>query len=422
MASYSPSAASLALRASIAQRLSGLRRTSPKVPFWALAAHRVPTLWTLYRGLLRAAPGENTRWRIRGLFQRNHHLTSPIKTRDALAIAHRWLDYLNHANAGDVRKQRVVARFERAFGEMKKRVRWKDIYRRELEWIYQMRNRPVLTGGFMRPTLFHKLVPRMYRQPIHLSMMIRRRRMARARRLEEQRRLIEWKLDILREREFESRLIESGHLDRKNAIWQTNEWILPIQKRIALIQEAYTRDKRRALFIFPPHIVAQIKQARTRRIERKTQQAEKLAKGEWVTKWKRVAVRKMPSAGVPRRLLKSGNKNPVHPHRDILYAPVMRRVLVNPRAGAAPPHILEGMSPKERWIDQAVRGKSGGGFVGQLRREKGWKKGVREGQGLEDERSGKDEARLRKLEGEIEAENELRRRVAGRGLAKARKK
>lgn len=57
--SNSPSPSSLALRASVAQVLSGLRKTSPRVPFWALAAHRVPTLWTLYRGLLRAAPGEN---------------------------------------------------------------------------------------------------------------------------------------------------------------------------------------------------------------------------------------------------------------------------------------------------------------------------------------------------------------------------
>ncbi|KDN45491.1 hypothetical protein RSAG8_04815, partial [Rhizoctonia solani AG-8 WAC10335] len=367
MPSYSPSPASLALRASIAQSLSGLRRQSPKVPFWALAAHRVPTLWTLYRGLLRAAPGENTRWRIRGLFQRNQHLTSPSQTRDALAIGHRWLDYLAQAKAGAVRKQRVVARFERAFCEMKKRVYWRDIYRRELEWIYQMRNRPILTGGFMRPTLFHKLVPRMVRQPIHLSMMIRRRRLARARRLDEQRRLMEWKLDIVREREFESRLIDSGHLDRQDAIWQTHEWLLPIQKRIALIQEAYTHDKRRALHIFPPHIVAQIHQARTRRLERKTQQAQKLARGEWVTKWKRIAVRKMPRAGVSKRLRKSGIKNPVHPHRDILHAPLMKRVMVNPRAGAAPPHILEGMSAKERWIDQAIRGTSGGGWLARKR-------------------------------------------------------
>ncbi|CAE7223619.1 unnamed protein product [Rhizoctonia solani] len=268
---YSPSSTSLALRASIAQSLSGLRNQAPKVPFWALAAHRVPTLWTLYRGLLRAAPGENTRWRIRGLFQRNHHLTSPAQTRTALEQGHRWLDYMHQANAGDALKQRVLSRFERAFGEMKKRVYWRDIYRRELEWIYKMRNRPILTGGFMRPTLFNKLVPRMARQPLHLSMMIRRRRLARGRRLDEQRRLLEWKLDILRERQFEARLIQSRDLDPNQAIWQSDDWFAPINRRIALIQTAYINDKRRALHIYPPHTVAQIYQARTRRIERKTE-------------------------------------------------------------------------------------------------------------------------------------------------------
>ncbi|KAG8742105.1 hypothetical protein FRC12_015445, partial [Ceratobasidium sp. 428] len=130
--SYVPSPSSLALRSSISQKLSSLRRTSPRVPFWALASHRVPTLWTLYRGLLRVAPGENTRWRIRGLFQRYHHLTSPVKTREVLQLGHRWLDYLTLAKEGDTRKQRVAERFERSFREMKRRLMWKDIYRREL--------------------------------------------------------------------------------------------------------------------------------------------------------------------------------------------------------------------------------------------------------------------------------------------------
>lgn len=74
MSSYSPSPSSLALRASVAQALSGLRRTKPRVPFWALAAHRVPTLWTLYRGLLRASPGENVSSPLIRLF------TTPYRT------------------------------------------------------------------------------------------------------------------------------------------------------------------------------------------------------------------------------------------------------------------------------------------------------------------------------------------------------
>ncbi|ELU40943.1 hypothetical protein AG1IA_05038 [Rhizoctonia solani AG-1 IA] len=410
MPPYSPSSSSLALRASIAQSLSGLRNTSPKVPFWELAAHRVPALWTLYRGLLRAAPGENVSCWVSSPIPSRHLIhprldtMAPLETRHALAMGHRWLEYMHQAQAGDTRKQRVLARFERTFGEMKNRVKWKDIYRR----------------GFMRPTLFHKLVPRMARQPIHLSMMIRRRRLARARRLEEQRRLMEWKLDIAREREFEARLIDWGYMSQDQGIWQTNEWFLPISKRIALIQEAYTQDKRRALHIYPPHIVAQVKQARTRRIQRKTELNEKLARGEWVTRWKRVAVRKMGMSRASRRL--RGLRDPVHPHRDILYARVMRRVDVNPRAGAAPPHILQGMDAKERKMDQAIRGRSPGGYVTQLRREKGWKRGLEPGQGQEDERSGEAEARLKKLEDAIEAENGMRRRVAEIGLSKGKKK
>ena len=48
-------------RARIASVVSSLRRVTPRVPFWRLAAHRLPTLWTLYRGLLRSAPSEIVR-------------------------------------------------------------------------------------------------------------------------------------------------------------------------------------------------------------------------------------------------------------------------------------------------------------------------------------------------------------------------
>lgn len=215
----------------------------------------------------------------------------------------------------------------------------------------------------------------------------------------------------------------------------------PIDRRIALIQEAYTQDKRRALHIFPKPIVAQVLAARKRRIERKTAEAEKLAKGEWVTVWKRIAVRKISRAGVPKRLLgpqqaavqtgfgrrKSSVKvhrkftNPVHPHRDILHAPLMKRVPVNPRAGAPPAHILEGMSEEERRVDQALRGRSGGGFVGQLRREKGWKHGVGGNQGLEDERADEEEAVLRRLEDEMDLENKRRRKLAEERLKETKK-
>ena len=54
-----PSPQSLAFRANLASLVSPLRRLKPRVPFFRLPAHRIPTLWTWYRGLLRYAPTEN---------------------------------------------------------------------------------------------------------------------------------------------------------------------------------------------------------------------------------------------------------------------------------------------------------------------------------------------------------------------------
>jgi hypothetical protein len=56
-----PTPESLAHRARIARLISPLKRVRPRVPFYDLAAHRIPTLWSLYRGLLKEAPGANVR-------------------------------------------------------------------------------------------------------------------------------------------------------------------------------------------------------------------------------------------------------------------------------------------------------------------------------------------------------------------------
>jgi hypothetical protein len=56
-----PSPESLARRLELSKLLPPLKRVRARVPFFYLAAHRIPTLWTLYRGLLREAPTKNVR-------------------------------------------------------------------------------------------------------------------------------------------------------------------------------------------------------------------------------------------------------------------------------------------------------------------------------------------------------------------------
>ena len=100
-----PSPESLAHRSHIARLVSPLKRIRARVPFWHLAAHRIPTLWTLYRGLLRKSPTSlvrlpqcnlssfsfvppfylKIRFRIGMLFRKNEHLTS-LKTTKAQLV------------------------------------------------------------------------------------------------------------------------------------------------------------------------------------------------------------------------------------------------------------------------------------------------------------------------------------------------
>ncbi len=50
-------------------------------------------------------------------------------------------------------------------------------------WYEKMRTRPIMTGGYLRPTLFHRALPRLVPQPPHITGMITSRRKARERRI-----------------------------------------------------------------------------------------------------------------------------------------------------------------------------------------------------------------------------------------------
>ena len=71
------------------------------------------------------------------------------------------------------------------------------------EWQNKLRNRPILTGGFTRATLYHGPLPRMKPQPIAISGMIRTRMKARTARIEKQARLLADLELLTEERDFE---------------------------------------------------------------------------------------------------------------------------------------------------------------------------------------------------------------------------
>jgi hypothetical protein len=90
-----------------------------------------------------------------------------------------------------------------------------------------MRNRPIITGGYLRPTWFNKPLPRLAPQPIHISMMIASRRKARASRTARFEQYSEWKEHMKHEARFERLLQEElppEHAQQFQPVFQDREW------------------------------------------------------------------------------------------------------------------------------------------------------------------------------------------------------
>ena len=73
-----PPPSSLTHRESIARLLTPLRRIRPTIAYYKLAAHRIPTLWTLYRGLQRHAERNNVGCTICFLSAGSHDISGQM--------------------------------------------------------------------------------------------------------------------------------------------------------------------------------------------------------------------------------------------------------------------------------------------------------------------------------------------------------
>jgi hypothetical protein len=133
----------------VVHTVSRLRPVRPHTPFYCLAAHRVPTLWVLYRGLLRTSssaivsqPGASyetifclTRYRCAHIYNCSSAVPviSPVPTSQRLCsrgvigsglhfvcthicclfFHEQWLDAFHKAKQGDEHLRSVMERFGR---------------------------------------------------------------------------------------------------------------------------------------------------------------------------------------------------------------------------------------------------------------------------------------------------------------------
>ncbi|KAI0260680.1 hypothetical protein BC834DRAFT_534795 [Gloeopeniophorella convolvens] len=296
---WQPTGASLARRQDVARIVSGLRSVRPRTPFYCLAAHRAPTLWGLYRGLLRASPGPVVRSRIQELFQKHRHLTSPALTKAQLEKGYRWLDLFHQAKRGDEHLQAVLERYERLIVARREHHRMARIVNEALAWQHRLISRPIVTGGFFKPSIYNGPLPRLKPQPAHISGMIHKRRLGRAKHVAQQRRLSSRRADMEAEAGFEDALMAAG--SRFVPTFggpRLTKWTAPLDASLKFLQGIFERDSARATRQTPPKLLRQLAAARRARDANIRRERQREWRGEVLT-----ATRRRAKLGFPAPVL-----------------------------------------------------------------------------------------------------------------------
>ncbi|RDB25846.1 hypothetical protein Hypma_006712 [Hypsizygus marmoreus] len=332
---HQPSPDSLTFRANLARLISPLRRVRPRVPFFKLAAHRIPTLWSLYRGLLREAPTEDIRYRIRMAFREKQHLTGPTVAKESLQKGYKFLEAFRRANQGDERQKAILQRYSDLIATKSDKAYWKHLARNEVAWQIKLANRPIMTGGYLRATAFNPPLPRLKPQPWALSQIIRKRRAMREKRILRLYELQENMQDLLLEAEFEQELAEHVGNDYKVPFVFRGSalegWMNPINEAQDEINETFARNTARQNMKYTPEMLATIKAARKEKVANKTRELNQERRGE-----------------ILRRTILRSNKGP-------------------------PAHVLAKMTPEQRMMDKVARSVSEVGYVAQVKRKLGFK-------------------------------------------------
>ncbi|KAJ4499267.1 hypothetical protein C8R41DRAFT_815044 [Lentinula lateritia] len=329
-----PSQKSLNFRNNLAHLVSPLRRVRPRVPFFRLAAHRIPTLWGLFRGLLRAAPTEHIYHRVRVLFEQNRHRTGTERTIQELRKGYKWLETFKRAQAGDVKTQAVIQRYDRFLRFKAEKEHWTELVLKEVEWQEHLKNRPIFTGGFVHPTVFHPPFPRMKPQPMAISRIIANRMKQRERRFSKMEELTRMRDMVRKEQHLEQEIMREARRtgEQFEPVFEGEDWSTPLVQAANDIYANVKATAERNLRPFSPELIEQVRAARRNKIANKTKERERERRGE-----------------------------------------ILRVTRKRWRKGLTP-HLLSTLSEKQKREELIVqRSIAEVGYVGLLKKRKGWK-------------------------------------------------
>ncbi|OCH88698.1 hypothetical protein OBBRIDRAFT_820076 [Obba rivulosa] len=326
------SSSSLARRAQISLALKALKPPQFRMEVVALPAHRIPTKWSLYRGLLRNAPTEDIRWRVQTGFRQEKSLRRAGDVRKSLEKWHKWLNIFRGAKTGDERLQAILHRYSGMIVAKRDKTWMHKMILDDIAWRKRLATRPVLKGSPMRPTLYNRPLPMMTPMPMHVVGMIARRRKARTRRQERFAALQELAKDVEGERTFEHILAQEEKVPFEPEFSQNmtgwKQWISEEQR---MIRNTFNLDDARARTPFPPELLETLKSARRAKVENKTRERERERSGE------------------------------------------VLNVTLKRRRGRPPTHALVKMSEEEKHMDEVSRSPSEVGYVAQVKRALGHK-------------------------------------------------
>ncbi|KAF7301222.1 hypothetical protein MIND_00687000 [Mycena indigotica] len=320
-------ASSLAFRANLAKLISPLRRVRPRVPFFQLTIHRLPTL-ALYRNLLRYAPDNHIQTRMRFLFRKNQHLTGTEKTKRQLEKGYKFLAAFKRAHEGDEKQQLILSRYSRLLAAKAEKHYWKGLVRAEVAWQERLKSRPILTGGLMKATYFNPPLPRMKPQPMQISKIIMARKRVRDRRWALREQLIDHSNLIFEEQRFEQGLLGMG--ENFESVFDT-QWQAPIKKSLDQLNTLNRRDIRRSETPVSPELEATLLAARREKIANKTRERARERAGEVLP------------------------------------------ITLERQRGRPPGHIFSRMTPKQKHRDRVLRGVGEVGYVGMMKQRMNFK-------------------------------------------------
>ncbi|TFL06778.1 hypothetical protein BDV98DRAFT_164273 [Pterulicium gracile] len=281
-----PSPSSSTFRAQLAKSVSANRHIRPRAPFWRLPVHTIPTLWTLYRGLLRNAPTANISFRVKTLLKENKHLTAPQDAAERLKQGYRWLELFRECKSGNERAQAICSRFDRLIGVRREKEYWNHLLYVERKWLEKMRNRPIMTGGLLRASYNNAPLPRLKPQPLAITMMLYKRRSKREPRLSKINWINEWTSDLHHESKFEGGLLgpESVYSNAPGPPGAEKSnydvWVNRARQDRQYFVDLLEGDNRRITSPVPETLVLALKAARTEKIRNKTHERERERSGE----------------------------------------------------------------------------------------------------------------------------------------------